>query len=87
MRQRESTISDGLGQKWQGSPAPASPEDCPRAWIGSVSGVSVVYAPIEGFSLCIVGTLNHILTLRGVHVHPSLAAVLVDMAKRMSEYV
>lgn len=83
----KSTIWDGADQKWQGGPASASPEKCPRAWIGSVSGRSVVYAPNEGFSLCIVGNLNRILTLRGVHVRPSLAADLVDMAKRVSEYV
>lgn len=81
MREEESTIWDGLGQKWQGGPAPASPENCPRTWIGSVSGVGVGYAPNEGFSLCIVRTLNRILTLRGVHVRPSLAADLVDMAQ------
>lgn len=78
----KSTIWDGLGQKWQRGPAPASPENCPRAWIGSVSGVGVVYAPNEGFSLCIVGTLNRILTLRGVHVRPSLATDLGDTASR-----
>lgn len=83
----KSTIWDGLGQKWQGGPAPASPENCPRAWIGSVSGVSVVlevYAPNEGFSLCIVGTLNRILTLRGVHVRPSLAT---DLGERVRHNV
>lgn len=87
MKETKSTIWDGLGQKWQGGPAPASPESCPRAWIGSVSGQSVVYAPNEGFSLCIVGALNCILTLRGVHVRRSLAADLVGKAKSVSEYV
>lgn len=79
MRETKSTTWDGADQKWQGGPASASPEKSSRAWIGSVSGRSVVYAPNEGFSLCIVGNLSRILTLRGVHVRPSLAADLVDI--------
>lgn len=87
MGEEESTIWDGLGQKWQGGPAPGSPEKCPRTWIGSVSGVRVGYAPIEGFSLCIVRTLNRILTLRGVHVRLPWQQTLSTWPKRVREYV